>query len=99
MRSHVRGVSLQLRDLQSGQSRCPLRSESGSLALLSAFVTGRRAGSMTVVVERAGRRGAFDARDSTQIFVDRLQVMVGHILKRRPRHDLEKITIEGRREA
>src|SRR5881409_466276 len=54
---------------------------------------------MTVVVERAGRRGAFDARDSTEIFVDRLQVMVGHILKRGPRHDLENITIEGRREA
>ena len=54
---------------------------------------------MAVVVQLAWSGRSLDARDSAEIFVDRPEVMVGHILKRGPRHDLEKITIERRLEA
>ena len=37
-----------------------------------------------------------DARYRTQVFVDSANVVVGQLLKIGPRHDLEKITVEGR---
>jgi hypothetical protein len=42
-----------------------------------------------IVVEDAGRRRTCHARDRAQIFVDGEEVMVGHILKERPCHDLK----------
>ena len=52
------------------------------------------AASMTLVVQGVlSVRRAFDAGDRAQIFVDGIEFMVGHLLKRRPGHDLEKITV------
>src|ERR1700751_5948459 len=53
-----------------------------------------------VVVE--GVRGivrAFEARDCAQVLVDGLHVMVGHVVECGPWHDLEKSSIDGRRNA
>ena len=35
----------------------------------------------------------FDARDGTQVLIDSLDLMVGHVVKYGPRHDLEKIAV------
>src|SRR5258707_1237718 len=43
---------------------------------------------------RARRRRACDAGDRTEIFVDGPQVMVRQVSKTRPRHCLEKVSIE-----
>ncbi len=55
--------------------------------------------SFAVVVQRAGRRWTCDAGDGTQILVDGPEVMVSHVVIDGPRHDLEEITVERRREA
>src|SRR5215469_10049723 len=49
-----------------------------------------------IIVQYAGRRWSFDARYSAQVFVYGSDVMLGHVLKGRPGHDLQKIAIEGR---
>ena len=52
--------------------------------------------SRAVVVQRVIRiLGALDARDSTQIFVNSAQVMVTHVLKGGPWHDLESAPLNG----
>jgi hypothetical protein len=56
-------------------------------------------GSFAVVAQRARRRRTCNARDRAQIFVDRPEVVVGHVLVSEPRHYLEKITVERRGEA
>jgi len=48
---------------------------------------------------RLARDYSVDARDCAQIFIDGPQVMVIHVLEIEPRHDLEKRTVEGRRNA
>jgi hypothetical protein len=40
-----------------------------------------------------------DTRDGLQVFVNGLEVVVRHVGKGRPRHDLEKTAIERRRKA
>ena len=53
---------------------------------------------MAQLVGGARRRSArrvVDARDGTQVFVDGLDVMVGHVGKGWPWHDLEKITVRN----
>ena len=49
-----------------------------------------------IIVQYAGRRWSFDARYSAQVFVYGSDVMLGHVLKGRPGHDLQKIALEGR---
>ena len=52
---------------------------------------------LAVIVQRARRRRTCHARDRAQIFVNCPQVVLGHALIRGPRHDLQKMTIEWRR--
>src|SRR5579864_5286153 len=57
-------------------------------------------GSLAVVVQRVvGVSRTFDARNSAQIFVDRPDVVVRHVLKTGPRHDLQKVAVKWRRKA
>ena len=50
---------------------------------------------MTIVVERIRWvRRAFNAGDGAQVLINCLQIMVRHILKRGPRHDLQLRAIE-----
>ena len=49
---------------------------------------------MAVVVHLAWSGRSLDARDSAEILINSPQVLVRHILKRGPGHNLEKITIE-----
>src|SRR5215831_943119 len=44
--------------------------------------------SLTIVVQHARRRRALDAGDGAQIFIDRSNVPLRHVLERRPWHDL-----------
>ena len=54
-------------------------------------------GSLAVVVQRViGVSRTFDARNSAQIFVDRPDVVVSHVLKAGPRHDLQKVAVKWR---
>ena len=55
--------------------------------------------SVTVVVQNAGRRRPLDAGDSAEIFVDSRKIMVSHVLKGGPWHDLQKGAVEREREA
>lgn len=48
---------------------------------------------LAVIMQRAGCRRPGDTRDRAQILVDGAQVMLRHILKVGPRHNLEKISI------
>ena len=50
--------------------------------------------SFAIVVPRARRRLTRDAGDRAQIFVDRTEVMVRHIVIDRPWHYLEKSAVE-----
>ena len=43
--------------------------------------------------------GAYHARDRRQICVDRMQIMIGQLLKVRPDHHLKQIAVERRVEA
>jgi hypothetical protein len=52
--------------------------------------------SFAVIVQRARRGRACNARDCAQVFVDGAQVTVSHVVIDRPWHDLEKIAIERR---
>src|SRR5580658_3935221 len=50
--------------------------------------------STTVVVQRVSRvRRPFDAGDGAQIFVDGIEIMIGHVRKCWPWHDLEKTAV------
>src|SRR5689334_14569104 len=51
---------------------------------------------LAVVVQDARRCRSLNTGYSAQIFVDRLQVMVGHVVIDRPWHDLEQGAIEWR---
>src|SRR4029077_7091179 len=53
-----------------------------------------RVPSFAIVVPRARRRLTRDAGDRAQIFVDRTEVMVRHIVIDRPWHYLEKSAVE-----
>jgi len=56
---------------------------------------------MEIARRRCTRRSegrTWVAGDRTQIFVDRFDEIVTHILEYRPRHDLEKISVERRRQ-
>jgi hypothetical protein len=55
--------------------------------------------SAAIVVQDAGRRRTGDAGNGAQILVDGSQLVVGHILEQRPRHDLEQVAIERGRQA
>jgi hypothetical protein len=48
-----------------------------------------------------GRRAEIvvDARDCTQILVDSFDLVVGHVLKHRPGHNLELAAVDRRRDA
>ena len=50
-------------------------------------------------MEGARRRRACNAGDCAQIFVDRLNIVVTHVLEGEPRHYLEKVAAERGREA
>jgi len=50
--------------------------------------------SKAIVMPRARRGRSCDAGDRTEIFVDGPQVMVRQVPKTRPRHCLEKVSIE-----
>src|SRR5271170_1772087 len=52
-----------------------------------------------VVVQHARRWWAFYAGNRAQIFVDGDEVVVAHVLKDGPRHYLEEVAVEGRRQA
>ena len=54
----------------------------------------RESASETIVMPRAGRWRACNAWDRTEIFVNGPQVMVRQVSKTRPRHCLEKVSIE-----
>src|SRR5271170_6722740 len=54
----------------------------------------------TVVVQDVARiRRAFETGNGAQVFVDGSELMVGHVVKRWPWHDLEKASVDGRRNA
>jgi hypothetical protein len=44
-------------------------------------------------------RATFQTRDGAQILVNGAKIVVGHVLVDRPGHDLQKASIEGRRDA
>ena len=50
--------------------------------------------SSAVVVQHAGSWPG-DAGNRAEVFIDRAQVVVSHILKREPGHYLQQITVEG----
>ncbi|HEX8812502.1 MAG TPA: hypothetical protein VF742_10960, partial [Terracidiphilus sp.] len=65
-----------------------------------AVLTTDRGGSAAIVVQHRERilkrrwkvawlGRAFDAGDGTQVLIDSLDLMVGHVVKYWPRHDLE----------
>ena len=50
-----------------------------------------------LVVQRASRvRRTFKAGSGAQVFTDGFDLMVGHVMKHWPRHDLEKAAVVGR---
>ena len=44
---------------------------------------------------RLPRDDSVDARDGAQVFVYRVELMIGHVLKRGPGHDLEKFAVQS----
>src|SRR5215472_12874976 len=58
-----------------------------------------RATSLTIIVENARSWRSFGAWDCTQVFVNRADIVVTHVLVRVPRHDLQEIAVERLRKA
>ena len=52
-----------------------------------------------IVMQRTGRGRPSDTGDGAQIFVDGPEIVLRHVLKVGPGHDLENISVIGRRKA
>jgi len=48
----------------------------------------------SVAAVRRHGRAACEARNGAQVLVNGLEVMIGHVWKGRPRHNLEKVAVE-----
>jgi len=52
---------------------------------------------LAIIVKWVSRRRPCNARNRAQILIDSANVTIGHVSKSRPSHNLEKVTVEGRR--
>ena len=54
---------------------------------------------LTIVMQYVWRRWSFDTRDGSEVLIHGSNVTLGHALKGVPRHDLQQVAVEWRREA